>query len=472
MRWPRFDAGARIQVSGAAADLSYVTVRLRGWYDARRPAAAGVAGGRPSTRSARENRHQEAGGPCTCLPDVERLMIATLLVGMLCVYLLSFTVMFLLISRRLGREKMGTDAFAVGNLALGTAYVLQLLEGPAGLSWMSVVNHSLTLCALLAYSVGGARFFGLQAPLRGPLLMVGVGYAIAQVVVDAAWGPVARYALLSATCALCFAGMVAVLLAGLRTFARDLRGEVVLFVVLIGGIGVLNVVKLAKLLAGGLAALGMDSQFQMVFYVYMCSLATIIPPSIVWLVLRRLTDALRGMAARDPLTQLLNRRGLTEALDARLRSSGVGARLLLVDVDHFKRINDRYGHQAGDAVLCAVADVLRGAVRKDDLVCRMGGEEFAVVCLGADDATARYVAERVRDAVESTVLLHGPDDEELRCTVTVGISGRFADDASLARAMQVADAALYRGKSAGRNRVESAAQASQWTDAVPGLASP
>ena len=384
-------------------------------------------------------------------------MIATLLVGMLCVYLLSFTGMFLLISRRLGEEKMGTDAFAVGNLALGMAYVLQLLEGPPGWNWMSVVNHSLTLCALLAYSVGGARFFGRPTPLLVPLLVLGVGYAAAQAVVEWAFGPVARYALLSATCTVCFAAMVAVLLAGLRSYARDLRGEMVLFAVLIGGIGVLNAVKLAKLLAGGLPALDMDGRFQMVFYVYMCSLATIIPPFIVWLVLRRLTDRLRDTAARDPLTQLLNRRGLTEALETRLRHASAGARLLLIDVDHFKRVNDRHGHHGGDAVLCAVADVLRGAVRRDDLVCRMGGEEFAAVCLGADDETALQVAERIRTAIASTVLLEAPGGEQVRCTVTIGISGSFGDGASLARAMQVADAALYRGKNAGRNRVEPGA---------------
>lgn len=381
-------------------------------------------------------------------------MIATLLVGMLCVYLLSFTALFLLISQRLGGEKMGTDAFAVGNLTLGTAYVLQLLEGPAGWSWMSVVNHSLTLCALLAYSVGGARFFGRAVPLLAPLVAVGTGYAVVQVGVEWAWGPVARYALLSATCALCFTAMVAVLLSGLCTFARDLRGEVVLFAALISGICVLNLVKLARLLSGGLPALSMDGQFQMVFYVYMCSLATIIPPFIVWLVLRRLTDALRSMAARDPLTQLLNRRGLADLLDVRFRRPRPGARLLLIDIDHFKRINDRYGHHAGDAVLCAVADVLRGAVRKDDLVCRMGGEEFAAVCPGADEAAALQVAERIRITIESTVMLQGPGGEALHCTVTIGISGSFADDASLARAMQAADAALYRGKHAGRNRVE------------------
>lgn len=394
-------------------------------------------------------------------------MIATLLVGMLCVYLLSFTGMFLLISRRLGEEKMGTDAFAVGNLALGTAYVLQLLEGPAGWSWMSVVNHSLTLCALLAYSVGGARFFGRPTPLLVPLVVVGLGYAALQTLVHWAWGPVARYALLSAACTACFAAMVALLLAGLRSFARDLRGEVLLFALLIAGIGVLNAVKLAKLLAGGLPALDMDGRFQMVFYVYMCSLATVIPPAIVWLVLRRLTDTLRGMAARDPLTQLLNRRGLTEALEARLRESDTGARLLLIDVDHFKGVNDRHGHQAGDAVLCAIADVLRGAVRKGDLVCRMGGEEFAAVCLGTDEADTWRLAERMRQAIAATPMLPGADGQGLHCTVTVGMSGPFHDLASLAREMQVADAALYRGKHAGRNRVERAQAAAGAADRPP-----
>lgn len=398
-----------------------------------------------------------ARSPAICLRpcyDFERLMIATLLIGMLCVYLLSFAALFLLIGRRLGVEKMGTDAFAVGNLTLGAAYVLQLLEGPAGWSWMGVINHSLTLSALLAYSVGGLRFFGRPTPLRWPLAAVVLGYAAVQILVEWALGPVARYALLAATCALWFAGMVGVLLAGLKTFARDLRGEALLFAALISGICVLNVLKLIKLLAVGLAALSMDGQFQVVFYVYMCSLATIIPPFLVWLVLRRLTDKLRDMAGRDPLTQLLNRRGLSEALDARFRRPDAGARLLLIDVDHFKRVNDRHGHHAGDAVLCALVDVLRGAVREGDLVCRMGGEEFAAVCPGADAATALRVAEGIRIAVASTVMLQAQGGEAVRCTVTVGISGCFDDDASLTRAMQAADAALYRGKNAGRNRVE------------------
>ena len=381
-------------------------------------------------------------------------MIATLLVGMLCVHLLCFAVMFLLISRRLEGDRMGMEVFALGNLMLGGAYVLQLLEGTQGWGWMSVTNHMLTLCAPVAYCVGGLRFFGRSAPLLRPLLAVALGYVALQGLAQAVWGPVGRYALLAATCAVLFAGMVLVLLRGMRSFARDLRGEMVLFVCLISGISVLNAMKFAKLLGGGLEALRMDSQFQMVFYVYMCSLATILPPLIVWLVLRRMSDALRATAARDPLTQLLNRRGLDAALNTHFRRGAGTAHLLLIDIDHFKRINDTHGHHIGDAVLCGVADALRGAVRKGDLVCRLGGEEFAAICLESDGASALQVAERVRSAIEQKSMSQGARRNGVHCTVTIGVSHGFIGEASLEQAMRQADVALYRGKSGGRNRIE------------------
>jgi len=381
-------------------------------------------------------------------------MIATLLVGMLCVHLLCFAVMFLLISRRLEGDRMGMEVFALGNLMLGGAYVLQLLEGTQGWGWMSVTNHMLTLCAPVAYCVGGLRFFGRSAPLLRPLLAVALGYVALQGLAQALWGPVGRYALLAATCAVLFAGMVLVLLRGMRSFARDLRGEMVLFVCLISGISVLNAMKFARLLGGGLEALRMDSQFQMVFYVYMCSLATILPPLIVWLVLRRMSDALRAAAARDPLTQLLNRRGLDAALNTHFRRGAGTAHLLLIDIDHFKRINDTHGHHIGDAVLCGVADALRGAVRKGDLVCRLGGEEFAAICLESDGASALQVAERVRSAIEQKSMSQGARRNGVHCTVTIGVSHGFIGEASLEQAMRQADVALYRGKSAGRNRIE------------------
>lgn len=382
-------------------------------------------------------------------------MVAKILVGMLCAHLLCFSVMFWLVSKRLQGKKMGMDFFALGNLLLGVAYALQLAEGGPGWSLMSVVNHTFTLASPVAYWLGAMRFFGRSVPLWRPLLAVAVAYSAAQVLVQWSMGPVARYAMLSGMSALLFLVMVITVVYGVRTFAKDLYGEMAFFAVLISGICVLNALKFMKLLDGGLDALQMDRNFQMVFYIYMSSLATVLPPSIIWLVLRRLTDDLRNVAARDPMTQLLNRRGLTEALQLYFNSrKAVPAHLLMVDVDHFKRINDTHGHHVGDAVLCHVADVLRATVRGGDLAGRIGGEEFVVICLDTDVLGVMHLAERLRAAIENQAIKITGSDHPLHCTITVGVSRNFAGAHVLEDAMREADAALYRGKAAGRNRIE------------------
>ncbi len=382
-------------------------------------------------------------------------MVATILVGMLCAHLLCFSVMFWLVSKRLHGKKMGVNFFAMGNLLLGCAYVLQLVEGGPAWSLMSVVNHSLTLASPVAYWLGAMRFFGHSVPLWRPVLAVAVLYSAAQVLVQWSLGPVARYAMLSGMSALLFLAMVVTVVYGVRTFAKDLHAEMVFFAILISGICALNAFKFMKLMQGGLDALRMDGSFQVVFYIYMTSLATVLPPSIIWLVLRRLTDELRNIAARDPMTQLLNRRGLTEALQLYFNSrKAVPAHLLMLDVDYFKRINDTYGHHIGDTVLCHVAQVLSGAVRRGDLAGRIGGEEFLVICLDSDMHGVRHLAERLRSAIETQAIPVSGRDQPLHCTVTIGISSPFSGTKALEGAMREADAALYRGKAAGRNRIE------------------
>ena len=388
-------------------------------------------------------------------------MAATILVGTLCVHLLCFAVMFLLISKRLQGKKMGMDFFAMGNLLLGGAYVLQLAEGGPGWSLMSVVNHSLTLASPVVYSLGAMRFFGRPVPLWRPLLAVVVVYSAAQVLVQWSLGPVARYAMLSGMSALLFLAMVITVIYGVRTFAKDLYAEMVFFAVLIGGICVLNALKFMKLLEDGLDALYMGGNFQLVFYIYMSSLATVVPPSIIWLVLRRLTDELRNIAARDPMTQLLNRRGLTEALQRYFNSrKAEPVHLLVMDVDHFKRINDAHGHQNGDTVLCHVAKVLGATVRRGDLAGRIGGEEFVVICLDSDVPGVMHLAERLRAAIENQAIPITGVEQPLHCTVTIGVSHPFTSAHAVEDAMRDADAALYRGKAAGRNRIE-------WAEALP-----
>ena len=382
-------------------------------------------------------------------------MVTTVVLGMLCVHLLCFSLMFLLISRRLHGKKMGMDVFALGNLMLGLAYVLQLLGGPANWGLMSVVNHTLTLCAPVTYVLGGLRFFDYPIRIWRPLLATAAGYTAVQILVQVLLGTEARHALLAGSCAALFLAMtIAALYVG-TTLARDLRVEMGVFAVLIGGICALNATKLLMILSGGLQALDYDTGFQKLFYLYMSFLGTVLPPSLVWLVLRRLTDELRQMATSDPLTRLLNRRGLLEGLDAHFRSRTAGpANLLIVDIDHFKRINDTHGHKVGDLALCHVAQVIKATARQGDLICRLGGEEFAVISLDTGKAGTLALAERMRAAIEHSEVPGVGADQPLRCTVTIGISDGFSSTQALDEAMQQADAALYRGKSSGRNRIE------------------
>ena len=169
-------------------------------------------------------------------------MVATVLVGMLCAHLLCFSVMFLLISKRLHGKKMGMDFFAMGNLLLGSAYVLQLVEGSPAWSLMSVINHTLTLASPVAYWLGAMRFFGQPVPLWRPLLVFAALYSAAQLLMQWSLGPVARYAMLSGMSALLFLVMTITVIYGVRTFARDLHGEMIFFAILISGICVLNAV--------------------------------------------------------------------------------------------------------------------------------------------------------------------------------------------------------------------------------------
>ncbi len=163
----------------------------------------------------------------------------------------------------------------------------------------------------------------------------------------------------------------------------------------------------------------------------------------------------RGEALTDPLTGLANRRALDERLRLELeraRRSRQPVSVLMVDIDHFKRINDRHGHAAGDAVLSRLATILRQEIRSIDLAARYGGEEF-VVLLPATPAPAAYaVAERIRRAVAREAFAL-PGGQMLRVQASIGIASFPDDDPEGGHLLERADEALYAAKGAGRNRV-------------------
>lgn len=160
---------------------------------------------------------------------------------------------------------------------------------------------------------------------------------------------------------------------------------------------------------------------------------------------------LQEQAVRDPLTGLFNRRYLDETLPREIAVAARGGTplaLAVLDLDHFKRVNDTWGHAAGDRVLAALGQVLRAGTRAGDLACRYGGEEFVVVLVGAALADAVRRAESWRQALEALP----PEDAMVPVTASVGVAA-WRPGESAADLFARADAALYRAKAAGRDRV-------------------
>lgn len=172
----------------------------------------------------------------------------------------------------------------------------------------------------------------------------------------------------------------------------------------------------------------------------------------VLLAKERADDAIRLMAQKDHLTGCWNRIRIEQAgrsIMTRLQRDGRPASLLMLDIDHFKSINDLYGHASGDRVLQRFSAVVAGCLRADDLLGRWGGEEFIVLLPGCDGFAARRLAERIKRALEQTPLVEG-----LQVTASLGISACLSTDHWEAW-LDRADRALYRAKENGRNRIES-----------------
>ncbi len=171
--------------------------------------------------------------------------------------------------------------------------------------------------------------------------------------------------------------------------------------------------------------------------------------------LAELTDE-RCRARTDPLTQLGNRRALSEA--SRLYAGSPSSTgVMALDIDHFKKINDTYGHTAGDEVLIVVSDLMRAELRTDDAAFRVGGEEFCVLLASCDRAGALRTADRIRQRVERHVV--NSTAGSVRVTVSVGVAVWTAGT-QFVDIHKAADAALYSAKAAGRNRVELASSSS------------
>lgn len=171
-------------------------------------------------------------------------------------------------------------------------------------------------------------------------------------------------------------------------------------------------------------------------------------------------DDLRGQALRDPLTNLYNRRYMEESLDREIRRSERNATplgIIMIDIDHFKNVNDTLGHETGDVVLRRMAEFLESHVRGGDIACRYGGEEFLLILPEAPLKATRKRAEALWEALRDLEIEHEGKSLKLP-TMSFGVAVLPEHGETRGAVLRAADAALYRAKSSGRNRVVSAGE--------------
>ncbi len=259
---------------------------------------------------------------------------------------------------------------------------------------------------------------------------------------------------------LLFSVQLVLILRALTDSAHPIRGRG--HYILISSFGLLLAVLLLRGLAigfGSLPAGAVNASHPAqaaLFVVAMCAVISV-ALGFVYMTMERAERESYELAMRDTLTGLENRRAITDELEravARARRHGEMLGLLVIDIDHFKRINDSFGHQAGDAVLCAVAQTLKSRLRAQDAMGRFGGEEFLAVLPETDLAGSQIAAEALRAAVEATPIQWGA--QAIPITISVGVRGGLVTGADTGDTLVgAADAAMYRAKQSGRNRVST-----------------
>lgn len=315
---------------------------------------------------------------------------------------------------------------------------------------ISIANTVLMSGIYLCY-VGTQRFFGVTPKLvRGWSLIAVVSLVLAWfALVDYSYA--VRLAITSALQTYLFCrNSWLVYRHGLNTFPRKMLACV------LASAALLQVIRYGASLTNPQMVGILDNTLVQVAYVttypfimLLFSISTILLAS------ERLRDELERMSNHDPLTGLLNRRAFEEQTQrewARRNRQPQPLSALAFDLDHFKAVNDTYGHAVGDIVLVHAARVLGDMARKTDIVARLGGEEFVIVMPGASDEQARAVAERIR-AFLADEPITTPDGKSLRVTSSVGLATARANDTDIHAVLQRADKALYEAKRTGRNRI-------------------
>ena len=378
-------------------------------------------------------------------------MDPTTVILILALNLIAIGLLLAMIGRRMDQSE-GMRGFATGSVVFGLAYLMRLALGHRTSDLSSVMPDTLMFYATLCYAAGMRRFGGMAPLGRRFVLLSTAGFGVLSLAATLRWQDVGRHVVLNGGLALNYGALAVLAIWGRRRVGSMLNASMTVLAWIIGLLGALTAARCVMAVVSGAAPLFIGLAAQ-IYYAYATVVTVVLGPVLLWMVFNRLNERLAELATHDPLTGLLNRHGLQEALRHHFGTRPTPPLVLCqLDIDHFKHINDAHGHAAGDAVLQGVARTLLAHVRAGDFVARLGGEEFLVGCSG-EPPQAAALAERLRKALAEHP--HPvPNADPLRCTVSIGVSQVLNDAGAWEAALRDADAALYRAKQQGRNRVE------------------
>jgi diguanylate cyclase (GGDEF)-like protein len=359
------------------------------------------------------------------------------------------SVVLFLLRRSFPSSIRGLGYWAAGGLVVCIAAVLLAWRGaiPDGLS--IVLANSLILAGLGLWLIGCDHFLA-----RKPSWI----FVIATVIAGAAclaWMLWVRPDYAGRL--ICMSGLLT-LLYGVATWRLLRHGgrdsNTVFLAVMFGIQAVSAAVRFVTSFVPGLASKGffVSDPVQTLYFAVSDFMALMVTVGFVVAATSRLRLQLELLSATDHLTGLLNRRAFANVHgieQQRMKQSGGMLALLIIDLDHFKDINDRHGHAMGDRVLVDFSDRVASQLEAPGYFARLGGEEFAVLLPGCDATGARVRAEQIRRLVEQKT-----DDALPPYTCSIGVACLAGADATMERLSHLADAALYRAKSGGRNRIE------------------
>ncbi|WP_423926219.1 GGDEF domain-containing protein [Dokdonella sp.] len=333
------------------------------------------------------------------------------------------------------------------------SFVLFSLRGQIP-DWLSIIVGNILLIIAFAHVSQALRAYNRKSQLNALMFAIFGITIVGVILLTYVWPTLlGRITLIS---------LVLAVLAGIGVDAiyrgqhRITRPEHMVATMLLVGI-VIMMVRILYAPDAGLIELTTSSPMQGIVFTYGSLLPVIATSGFLLMCGERMNEDLSRLATIDSLTGVYNRRTLTELAGKAITASkrhGRALSLLILDIDHFKRINDEFGHEAGDLALCRVVEIMRSTLRESDLTARLGGEEFVAILPDTDEASAFVLAERLREELAASNFSISGWPVPLRASIGVGSLGPTISD--LETLMRETDRAMYSAKRGGRNRVAAA----------------